>query len=77
MKMKQLPLFLLLLTGGWLAGTSTYAQSTRKQTGLKKGANVSLNITDAKKQPPSTFFNIGLLRIRLFPLLNLEERLSL
>lgn len=68
MKMKQLPLFLLLLTGGWLAGTSTYAQSTRKQTGLKKGANVSLNITDAKKQPPSTFFNIGLLSS--FPDLN-------
>lgn len=39
--------------------TFLYAQKTTTK-GLKKGANVSLNITDKKKTPPRTYFNLGL-----------------
>ena len=66
--MKRIPLFLFLLLAEWLAGTPSAAQSSRKAPGLKKGANVSLNISDKQQQPPCTYLNVGLLSS--FPDLN-------
>lgn len=51
-----LSLFLLGLT---LTGTrDTYAA---KPKGLKKGPNAAIHITDKKKSPPRTYFDLGLL----------------
>lgn len=59
--MKLYPIFIsLLLLVTWPMGTVT-VQAQSKQAGLKKGANLSLNITNNHKQPPSTYFNIGLI----------------
>lgn len=48
-----------LLTGGCLAGISPL--QAQKQIGLKKGPNISLNITNRQKDPEQTYLNIGLL----------------
>lgn len=50
-----------LLAGGIFFGgcTSLYGQRFTSE-GLKKGPNVSLNITDKKKSPHRTYFNLGL-----------------
>ena len=69
MKTKRTLLPALLLFAGWLTGTVACAQSSRKQaTGLRKGTNISLNISDNQKQPPCTYVNVGLLSS--FPDLN-------
>lgn len=49
---------LFLATGFLLTGTMPLKAQQRK--GLKKGPNVSLNITNPKKDPPRTYFNLGL-----------------
>lgn len=49
----------LFLLGAALTGTNeTYAT---KPKGLKKGPNVAIHITDKKKFPPQTYFDLGLL----------------
>lgn len=58
MKFKSLITALFLLAV-WPAGATTLP--SQKAKGLKKGANISLNITNKKKTPPQTFFNLGLL----------------
>lgn len=59
MKLKQLQsglvLSALVLAISWPA----YSQSIQHKK-LKKRVNLALNITDKKKQPPRTYFNIGL-----------------
>ena len=55
--MKSITLFLLSV---FLIGT-TCPISARKTKGLRKGPNVSLNIKNDKKQPPVTYFDLGLL----------------
>lgn len=47
------------LLGGCLAGISPL--QAQKQIGLKKGPNISLNITNHHKDPKQTYLNIGLL----------------
>lgn len=54
------------LLGGCLAGISPL--QAQKQIGLKKGPNISLNITNPHKDPKRTYLNIGLLSH--FPQLN-------
>lgn len=55
-KAKKITLFLL---GTILAGTfSLHAQRPKK--GLKEGPSVALSITNKKKNPPQTYFNLGL-----------------
>ena len=48
----------LLLASLPVGATSLSGQKTK---GLKKGANVSLNVTNKKKNPHQTYFNFGLL----------------
>lgn len=56
MKLKTILAAICLLLG---AHPFLYAQQHAKK-GLKKGANISLNITDKKKTPQRTYFNLGL-----------------
>ncbi len=53
---KSITLFLLVLL---LVGT-TCPISAKKRKGLRKGPNISLNITNKKKNLPNTYFNLGL-----------------
>ena len=48
------------LLGSILTGTHLSAQETKPVSTLKKGPNVSLNITNKKKFPPRTYVNLGL-----------------
>lgn len=57
MKLKSIS---MLLLGGFLAGTNLSAQHTEKKSVLKKGPNVSLNITSKNKFPQRTYVNLGL-----------------
>ena len=57
----RLKLIICALLGGYLAsGGHTPLHAQKPSKGLKKGANVSLNITDKKKTPERTYFNLGL-----------------
>ena len=57
----KLNLLSVLLTGGiLLGGYSTLSAQRFTSKGLKKGANVSLNITSKKKSPQRTYVNLGL-----------------
>lgn len=52
-------IIVLFLSGIVLTGTSSlYAQSKRK--GLKEGPSIAVSITNKKKDPPQTYFNLGL-----------------
>lgn len=57
MRLKLISVFLL---GSLLAGTPVSAQKKEQKSVLKKGPNVSLNITSKKKFPQRTYFNLGL-----------------
>lgn len=57
MKFKFISVFLL---GSILTGTHISAQQKEQKSVLKKGPNVSLNITNKKKFPQRTYFNLGL-----------------
>lgn len=57
MRFKVISVF---LWGSLLAGTHLFAQQTEQKSVLKKGPNVSLNITNQKKFPQRTYLNIGL-----------------
>lgn len=49
----------LFLSAGFLL-TGTISLNAQQRKGLKKGPNVSLNITNKKKEPHRTYFNLGL-----------------
>lgn len=51
----------LFLSGCILTGTVPLYAQARKAKGLKKGANIAVNITNKKKEPALTYFNIGLI----------------
>lgn len=57
MRLKFISVFLL---GSLLAGTPVSAQQKEQKSVLKKGPNVSLNITNKKKFPQRTYLNLGL-----------------
>lgn len=57
MKVKLISVFLL---GGLLTGTPLSAQQTEQKSMLKKGPNISVNISNKKKFPQRTYLNIGL-----------------
>lgn len=57
----KLNILYALLTGGMiLAGCPSLSAQRFTSKGLKKGPNVSLNITDKKKSPQRTYLNLGL-----------------
>lgn len=58
----------MFLSGVFLTGTCLSAQQTEPKSVLKKGPNVSLNITNKKKFPQRTYLNLGL--FSNFPCLN-------
>ena len=51
----------VFLSGCILAGTTPLYAQTRNNKGLKKGANLAINITNKKKDPPRTYVNLGLI----------------
>lgn len=58
MKPKSSMITLFLLAS---LSAGTVSLPAKEPKGLKKGVNVSLNLTNKKKDPPQTYFNIGLL----------------
>lgn len=51
----------MFLSGCLLAGTMPFYAQTRSNKGLKKGANLAVNITNKEKDPPRTYLNLGLI----------------